>query len=169
LEVFINPLVMPEEFAVKEIIRNAMADYEEGKVMTATNRRLENLFQTYQGKGSVMVVAKHGTELIGAAGIGPLHGLSLAEGLAEIRDLVVSSHYRRMGIGAKLIQACINFAKEQKYKTIYLETTPTMSGAQRLFKSFGFRAVVEQNSRGTAVEQEVPGYYILDNLILHKS
>ncbi len=146
MDATITGLAAQDAIEVKALIRNAMADYEEGKVITATNRRLENLFATYQGEGKIMLVAKIGSTIVGAAGVGPLHGLSRAEGIAEIRDLVVSKKHRRMGIGGKLLAACVDFTKGQGYQTIYLETTPAMSGAQRLFEGFGFRAVVEQKS-----------------------
>lgn len=167
MDASITGLAAQDAIEVKALISNAMADYEEGKVITATNRRLENLFATYQGEGKIMLVAKIGSTIVGAAGVGPLHGLSRAEGIAEIRDLVVSKKHRRMGIGGKLLAACVDFTKGQGYQTIYLETTPAMSGAQRLFEGFGFRAVVEQKadkSESSQSSEEVPGYYILEDL-----
>lgn len=164
MQISITPMTLTEEEDIQYLIRTAMQHYTEGTVAAATLRRLEKLASLYSLPGSIMLIAKEGNNLVGAAGVGPLHGLSASEGIAELRDLVVEVSYRNQGIGARLIEACIQFARSQKYRTLYLETTPTMSGAQRLFQRKGFRPVLGKRKDGTMIIEDIPGYYILENL-----
>ena len=164
MQISITPMTLTEEEDIQYLIRTAMQHYTEGTVAAATLRRLEKLASLYSLPGSTMLIAKEGSNLVGAAGVGPLHGLSASEGIAELRDLVVDVSYRNQGIGARLIEACIQFARSQKYRTLYLETTPTMWGAQRLFQRKGFRPVLGKRKDGTMIIEDIPGYYILENL-----
>lgn len=164
MEILIAPLTLDEEESVQDLIRIAMSLYTDGRVAAATLRRLDKLFNIYSQQGSTMLIAHNENRLVGAAGVGPLHGLSPNEGIAELRDIVVDIEHRNKGIGGLLIAKCIEFTKSKGYKTLYLETTPTMSGAQRLFQRNGFRPVLEKRKDGSMINEEVPGYYILENL-----
>ena len=55
-----------------------------------------------------------------------------------LNDLYVDANYRKQGIGKKLIEAAIHFAKEQGATFIQLETMPDNITAQRLYEAIGF-------------------------------
>jgi ribosomal protein S18 acetylase RimI-like enzyme len=55
-----------------------------------------------------------------------------------LNDLYVDANYRKLGIGRKLIDAAIHFAKEQGATFIQLETMPDNITAQRLYEAIGF-------------------------------
>jgi ribosomal protein S18 acetylase RimI-like enzyme len=57
---------------------------------------------------------------------------------AEIHLLAVSSTFREMGIGAKLVKACIERAQTLGYSKIVLSTQPSMKAAHRLYEVCGF-------------------------------
>ena len=164
LEIIISPLEQNEEALIQELVQTSMLDFIQGSYAAATYRRLENLYSIYNLAGHTMLIAHSEGSPIGAAGVGPLHGLSPSEHIAEIRDIVVQSKYRNRGIGALLVKACIDFAKTQGYQTLYLETTPPMKTAKRLFERLGFRPVVEKRFDGTTTQEDVPGYFILEHL-----
>jgi putative acetyltransferase len=164
LEIIISPIEPNEEAIIQELVQTSMLDYIQGSYAAATYRRLENLYSNYTRQGHVMLIAHSNGQPIGAAGVGPLHGLSPQEHIAEIRDIVVKSDYRNQGIGARLVKSCIEFAKSQDYKTLYLETTPPMKTAKRLFERLGFRPVVEKRFDGSTTPEDVPGYFILEHL-----
>ena len=48
---------------------------------------------------------------------------------------------RGKGIGQKMIDACINFAKSNDFKLCYIETMPNMEAAQKLYKKLGFNYI----------------------------
>ena len=56
-----------------------------------------------------------------------------------LNDLYVEADYRKQGIGSKLIEAAMHFAKEQGATFIQLETMPENTTAQRLYEAIGFK------------------------------
>ena len=55
-----------------------------------------------------------------------------------LNDLYVEANYRKQGIGRKLIEAAMHFAKGEGATYIQLETMPDNTNAQRLYESIGF-------------------------------
>lgn len=56
-----------------------------------------------------------------------------------LNDLYIDAAYRKQGFGSKLIEAAMQFAKEQGATFIQLETTPENTTAQRLYEAIGFK------------------------------
>ena len=152
------------------IRRNLEGFREAGAVLASSFRRLEDLRFVYSQEGAAFFVAldrANRDSLIGGAGIGPLHGLPMSEGVGEVRDLVVEEEYRSRGLGARLLKRCLEEAQRMGYRQIYLETTPQMEHAQKLFGRFGFRPVKHSAARdgtgASAVEAvTVPCYFVFD-------
>jgi N-acetylglutamate synthase-like GNAT family acetyltransferase len=154
---------------VKELIRRNLQGYDEaGSVIAATFRRLADPMRFYGVEGARFFVLrdmKDGGTIIGGAGIGSLHGLPPSEGLGEVRDLVLEEKYRGQGLGARLLKRCVDEGKALGYRRLYLETTPQMETAQKLFLRFGFRPVTQaQQEVKVAQADKVPCYFILEDL-----
>lgn len=166
-DVFIETMNLTDQSTVTDMVRRGIGSYEEaGTVLASTFRRLDNFQTAYSSTGSTFIVAKDkrlNGLVIGGAGLGPLHGLSPTEGQGEIRDLVVLPEWRGHGIGARLLKRCLEEAKKQGYQRLYLETTPQMEQAQKLFIRYGFRPVTTGLQKPTAAES-MPCYYILETL-----
>lgn len=60
------------------------------------------------------------------------------EDTAMIRLLLVEREARGLGLGTKLVQQCVEFAKEAGYKQIRLWTLTQLTTARRLYKNAGF-------------------------------
>jgi putative acetyltransferase len=166
-DVVIEPMNLDDKTAVTHMVRRGIGSYEEaGTVLASTFRRLDNFQPTYNEPGSTFIVARDkrlGGLIIGGAGIGPLHGLSPLEGLGEIRDLVVLPEWRGNGIGARLLKRCLEESKRFGYQRLYLETTPQMEQARKLFIRYGFRPVTTGLQK-VAPSEVMPCYYILESL-----
>ena len=167
-EVSIEDLCSETAGSIRDLISRNLQGYEEaGSVLAATFRRLHNLTGTYGVEGARFFVLrdKNSGQCIGAAGIGSLHGLPPSEGLGEVRDLVLEVGFRGRGYGTRLLKRCVEEAKRLGYRSLYLETTPQMDKAQKLFVRFGFRPVTQaQTDLRAAGPQKVPGYFILEAL-----
>ena len=115
-----------------------------------------------------MAVDERTDMIVGCGGVGSLHGLPLSEAVGEIRDLVVESKYRGLGIGGALLRNCLTFAKTSGYRRMYLETSERMHLARKLFIRMGFRPVVEKTldtpNRSGAQGRVPPCYFILEEL-----
>lgn len=69
----------------------------------------------------------------------------LEAGICEMKRLFVSSHFRGRGIGALLIADIIKKAKRLGYSYMRLDTHPSMTQAQALYRRFGFTEIGRYN------------------------
>jgi len=164
-DIVIEPLIQGDESTVRDLIRRNLQGYEEaGTVLAATFRRLEALFETYSSVGHKLFVARDmskGGQPIGAAGLGTFHGLPLTEKLGEVRDMVVEGAYRGRGLGTRLLKRCLDESRKTGYQRIYLETTPQMEQAKKLFLRYGFRPIT-QGGGAADPSGNFPSYFLLE-------
>ena len=93
-----------------------------------------SITETYLKKlNSSFWLALNDGKLIGAVGI-----LEKTEKLAYIKRLVVKKEFRRQGLGQKLLQTVLSFAKEHGFNTIYAGTVEENQNAIKFYESQGF-------------------------------
>ena len=65
---------------------------------------------------------------------------NMAEEESELLNIAVHPHYRRLGIGRKLMQFYIDFSSQRGVKTFYLETNSSNEPAIRLYQHFSYQS-----------------------------
>lgn len=78
-------------------------------------------------------IALDGDKLVGTVGI-----LGKTEKLAYLKRLIIEKEYRHQGLGKRLLQTAINFAKEHGYTTIYAGTVKENPKAISFYEHLGF-------------------------------
>jgi len=59
---------------------------------------------------------------------------------SELLNLAVHPHYRRLGVGRKLMQFYIDFSSQRGVKTFYLEANSSNERAIRLYQHFSYQS-----------------------------
>ena len=114
----------------------------------------EQFIEEYFGEGRGFWLAKLDGELAGCVG---LRSLPRPEGLeaedvkcAEIKRMYVREKFRGQGVAPRLLEAVENFAREEGYARIYLDTASEMVAAARLYESNGYERCGKYNENPQA-------------------
>lgn len=103
------------------------------------------------------IVAERNGEIIGSVflyrnGLDAYGSDELQINNPVIRLLAVKPSARGLGVGKKLIQYCIDLAKQQGSETIHLHTSDMMARAVSLYEKLGFeRAYDKEFDKGTVL------------------
>jgi len=137
-EVIIREIQKADNLSVAKVIRAVLEEFNVPKVGTAyADPQLDCMFETYsEPKSTYFVVEKDG-EIIGCAGIAPL--ANGAPDVCELQKMYFLPETRGLGIGARMMEMCLNKAKASGFRQCYLETMPYMEAAQKLYIKSGFR------------------------------
>jgi ribosomal protein S18 acetylase RimI-like enzyme len=69
----------------------------------------------------------------------------LRDGEASIRMLAVDPAAQGRGVGFALVAACLDRARADARRAVFLHSLPVMTGAQRIYERWGFRRVPERD------------------------
>ncbi|RXM44373.1 GNAT family N-acetyltransferase [Flavobacterium sp. YO64] len=87
-------------------------------------------------KGGMIFYAKYNDEIIGTVSL-----LKVDDSTFELSKMAVSDTAQGLGIGNKLLEHCIDIAKENDIKKLFLYSNTTLLPAIHLYKKFGFAEI----------------------------
>ncbi|WP_109097612.1 GNAT family N-acetyltransferase [Aquimarina sp. AU58] len=128
---------------IASVIREVLIEMGVPKVGTAyEDTSLDSMHETYNYSRMKYYVVEEEGRIIGGAGIAPLEG-EVVKDICELQKMYFLPQARGKGVGYKMINTCLDFAKEQGYTKCYLETMPYMESARKLYKKVGFTPLEE--------------------------
>ncbi|SDF86500.1 Acetyltransferase (GNAT) family protein [Dyadobacter soli] len=134
----------------KLIVANSDNHFEDGKKLfreyaaslpidlcfQGFDKELDSVREQYGPPSGALVLAYAGERAVGCVGV-----RSKGTGIAELKRMYVQPEFRGHQVGRLLLERSIAIAKDLGYERLLLDTLASMTGARRLYESFGFETI----------------------------
>lgn len=136
---FIIREIKPEDNSkIAKAIRSTLVEYGVPKVGTAyADTILDTLHEAYLSEKSVYYIIEKDGEIYGGAGIKQLDNYN--GNICELQKMYFTPKARGIGLGTKMMNTCLQKAKDFGFEKCYLETLPYMEEARKLYRKVGFK------------------------------
>lgn len=134
----IREIQSDDNLKIAHVIRTILLEFNVPKVGTAyADKTLDTLYENYQTPKSAYYVVEKNGELFGGAGIKQLDNYK--GNICELQKMYFLPQARGLGLGAKMMDICLQKAREFQFEHCYLETLPYMTDARKLYRKVGFK------------------------------
>ncbi|MBO9617127.1 MAG: GNAT family N-acetyltransferase [Dyadobacter sp.] len=97
---------------------------------------LDTVQEQYGPPSGALVLAYADERAVGCAGVRSKGG-----GIAELKRMYVQPEFRGHQLGKLLLERSVAIARDLGYEKLRLDTLASMTGARRLYESFGFEVI----------------------------
>ena len=133
--VVIRPADRPGDMAaIRQLLRDYLAETGLDLGFQGFDDELAGLPGDYAPPRGCLLCAQSGERIVGCVAFRPLD-----EGRCEMKRLYVLPGFRRSSLGAALVAAILDRARQAGYASMCLDTAPGMERAQALYERFGFQ------------------------------
>lgn len=133
----IRPIRQEDDPAVAAIIRTVMTEFGAvGEGYSIEDPEVDAMYAAYDQPRSAFWVVERDGEVLGCGGFAPLKGGD--PDTCELQKMYFLPGLRGLGLGARLLELCLEQATAAGYQVCYLETLGTMHGARKLYRRYGF-------------------------------
>jgi putative acetyltransferase len=136
-QIVIRPIEPADNIALAKVIRDTLTEFGANKPGTVYfDPTTDALFELFRTSGSIYFVAIINNIIVGGCGIYPT--MNLPNGTCELVKLYLDSSARGTGLGKKLLLQSMEWAKQNGYQQVYLESMPELSKAVSIYEKVGF-------------------------------
>ena len=136
----LRPITADDDAAMAQVIRTVMPEFgASGPGFAINDPEVEHLSIAYAAPRAEYFVLVHDGRVVGGGGIAPLAGGD--PDVCELRKMYFLGEGRGHGQGRRILQHCIDMARQFGYRRCYLETLTGMDAAQHLYVAAGFKAL----------------------------
>ena len=133
----IRQICKKDNLSLSEVIRKVLIEIGVPKKGTAfSDLEVDFMFEAYNKKRSIYYVVENDGKIYGGAGISHLNEADYD--ICELQKMYFLPSIRGKGLGNQMIEKCLDFALDNKFKYCYIETLPYMKAAQKLYLKKGF-------------------------------
>ncbi|MDP3359403.1 MAG: GNAT family N-acetyltransferase [Lutibacter sp.] len=123
---------------IAKVIRKILIEFGVPKVGTAyADKILDTLYEAYDTENAIYYVIEKEGKIFGGAGIKQLDNYN--GNVCELQKMYFLPEARGIGLGSKMMETCLQKAKEFGFEQCYLETLPYMEEARKLYRKAGFK------------------------------
>ena len=142
----IREIQQKDNASIAKVIRDIFHELNAPKVGTAyADPILDTLYEVYQEPRSIYYVVELEGKVVGGCGVAPLEMLNPVQQentkVCELQKMYFAPEIRGAGFAEKIIEKCLEFARNQDFELCYLETLSFMTAAQKLYKRMGFEHI----------------------------
>ena len=137
----IRPIEQNDNIDIAKVIRGALEEFGANKPGTVYfDPTTDALFELFNNTpGSYYYIATIDNNVVGGAGIFPTE--NLPNGTCELVKLYLHKDARGTGLGKQLLNTAMQWAKENGYTQVYLESMPELSKAVTIYENVGFKRI----------------------------
>lgn len=123
---------------IAKIIRDTLAEFGANHPGTVYfDSATDTLFEVFQKPKSVYYIAESNEgKIVGGGGIFPTEGLP--PDTCELVKMYLLPEARGIGLGKRIIEKCLQTAKDNGFGKVYLESMPELKQAVKVYEKFGF-------------------------------
>jgi len=122
--------------AVKEIFLEYISFIEDFLEQSLCFQGTDEEFATFPKAYETLWLAKLGSTPVAACGV-----KIFKPGICELKRLYCRPDGRGHGLGLKLTETAINFARQSGYSQMYLDTDPGLKQANVIYENLGFKDI----------------------------
>ena len=136
----IRPAVAEDVAAIRALVRSVLDEHGLAPDPSGIDRDLDDPLAAYAGSGGMLdaVVAGDG-RVVGSCGVIPL-----PHGGCELRKMYLAPGARGHGLGKRLLDRAVAFARGRGFERIELETASVLGRAMALYTAAGFQPLARK-------------------------
>jgi len=138
----IRPASARDVEEVRRIVRAVLDEYGLAPDPSGVDRDLDDPLASYPGRcGMLDVVVDAGGRVAGCCGIYPLDDRT-----CELRKMYLLAQARGHGLGKRLLERALAFARGRRFARVELETASVLDRAMALYTSAGFQPLARKTA-----------------------